>query len=353
VGCGYGTIALFLGYHRLAEEIVGLERDALALEYARKNGETLGLKNIEWRAGLAYEAVEGQAPFDLLAINLPAKVGDPVHRHILMGAAERLNEGGEVWTVAVRPLEEEIEEILNVPAIEIMERYSNAGYQVLRFRFAGRPAPLSNPYLRKERPFELDGVDYTMRTYYGLPEFDTPSRTSLMAAECILDNEDYLRWRHVAVIEPGQGHPAVFLARRAPDLEKITLLSRDALALRSARGNLADLEPPPEVVCVHGLALPPGARPDACLIFPPPKEGQERTARRILGALAGMDENGQVLVACGVSLGGRLDKILKKYGVSVFMKRKRRGAFVCRARWNEKGVRDMQSWSKGEATAES
>src|SRR5581483_8528543 len=85
VGCGYGTLALALASAGLAEHSLGIDRDAVAIAFARANAEQNGLTQAEFRGGLAYSSV-GDRTFDLVIANLPAKAGVELHEHLLLGA---------------------------------------------------------------------------------------------------------------------------------------------------------------------------------------------------------------------------------------------------------------------------
>ncbi|GAB6043413.1 peptide chain release factor N(5)-glutamine methyltransferase [Endothiovibrio diazotrophicus] len=117
LGTGSGAIALALATERPRWRIVAVERSREALAVARRNGERLGLGNVEFLAGNWFEPLAGRN-FDLVVSNPPyVEEGDP-HitrgdvrfepltaltagadglddlRHIVAGARDHLEPGG-------------------------------------------------------------------------------------------------------------------------------------------------------------------------------------------------------------------------------------------------------------------
>jgi SAM-dependent methyltransferase len=238
VGCGYGTIGLYLGANGLADDITGIDRDLLAVIYAQKNAVQIGVKNATFGPGLAYDAIEGQT-FDLIVSNIPAKAGEALHRHMLLGASKYLVPAGEVWTVAVQPLEEEVDSILSDPAVAIAHKHQAKGYVVYNYSFHGVPDQPTDPYDRGIRSFAWRDHAYSLKTFWGLPDFDMRSTEIDLILEFLdRSQEEYGQVREVIVHNPSQGHIPILATRLMPSIEHIRLRSRDLLALRACKHNL-------------------------------------------------------------------------------------------------------------------
>ena len=104
---------------------------------------------------------------------------------------------------------------------------------------------------------DLDTANHSvaLQTVYGLPEFDTPSfATQLLLQE--LAAIDAPAARHVAILNPGQGHIPVALHSHAQP-GAITLIARDLLSLHTSRANLARNGCPPDrITLLHQPGFP-------------------------------------------------------------------------------------------------
>jgi SAM-dependent methyltransferase len=238
VGCGYGTIGLYLGANGLADDITGIDRDLLAVTYAQKNAVQLGLTNVTFRPGLAYDALDGQT-FDLIVSNIPAKAGEALHRLILLGASNYLLPGGEVWIVAVQPLEDEIDSILSDPAVEIAHKHIAKGYVVYNYSFRAATNLPADAYDRGTRRFAWRGHAYALKAFWGLAEFDTRSIETELVLDAVAGlGGERSNVREILLYNPGHGHLPILATRLMPSIELMRLRSRDVLALRACEHNL-------------------------------------------------------------------------------------------------------------------
>jgi len=103
LGCGYGPIGITVA--RLAPQgrTLMVDKDYVAVEYAKKNIEINGLKNADARLSNAFSEVGGQQ-FDLIVSNIPAKVGKEMLAIINQDAMDHLRPGGRFYVVSVNGL---------------------------------------------------------------------------------------------------------------------------------------------------------------------------------------------------------------------------------------------------------
>jgi len=327
LGCGYGPIALWLAATGVADEVHAIDRDALAVAFTARNAERNGLANILARGGLAYDDPPAPA-CDAIVTNLPAKAGQPVHRLMLLGAAEHLTPGGDVWAVAVQPLEEQIDALLAHESVRPIRKIRKREHVVYAYSFAGRPPPPAGAYERGSALFEWGGVAYSMTSVFGLPEFDTLSRTTELVLACAAEALKGAEPEHVAVWDPGQGHIPVVLSRLRDSIRGFTLLSRDLLSLRAARANLRQNGFRGEVREHHtaDVAVLKGSG-EPGLIVGTLREGERMGVAVEKLARAHLQHPGvPVVMGCSSSFGARVVRRLRKRGVRASVGRKRRGS---------------------------
>ncbi|MDX1336070.1 MAG: methyltransferase [Gammaproteobacteria bacterium] len=103
LGCGYGPIGITVA--RLAPQgrTLMVDKDYVAVEYAKKNIEINGLKNADARLSNAFSEV-GEQQFDLIVSNIPAKVGKEMLAIINQDAFDHLRPGGRFYVVSVNGL---------------------------------------------------------------------------------------------------------------------------------------------------------------------------------------------------------------------------------------------------------
>ncbi len=279
LGCGYGPIGLALRSTFEGSRVHLVDRDALAVDYARQNAVINGLAGAVGAGGvdaygsLGYDDVSA-CDFDLIVANIPGKAGEAVIASFLVDAVHYLRPGGLVAIVVVSPLEPVVAGILGArPEIEIVLTRSRSGHAVFLYRFAatgtgGGPAAAAferGVYDRGEAVFDFDGREYSMATALGLPEFDSRS----FHTELLLDGLDGVAEgdvRHAVVFNPGVGHlPVVLWQMLNP--EGIALVDRDLLSLRYSQKNLVRNGCPGErVTASHRVVIVPEDGESADLI---------------------------------------------------------------------------------------
>ena len=105
IGCGYGPIACSLACRASGGQTVAVDRDFVAVEITQSNAERNGLSNLEARLSNGFSALDDES-FDLIASNLPAKVGREILGMIFEDAEEHLRPDGRLVVVVVAGLRE-------------------------------------------------------------------------------------------------------------------------------------------------------------------------------------------------------------------------------------------------------
>lgn len=108
LGCGYGAVGLCLSRLCPGGHIHMVDKDFVAVEYARRNVEVNGARNCQVYLSNAFGQVSPQLRFDLVAANLPANVGHELLDLILGRARQRLVPGGRLYVVTISGLREYI-----------------------------------------------------------------------------------------------------------------------------------------------------------------------------------------------------------------------------------------------------
>ncbi len=335
LGCGYGPIGLSLGVPGDREALL-VDRDALAVEYARANAVLNGLAASATAAtGLGYDDL-GRRRFGLIASNLPAKAGEPVIGAFLADAACFIERGGRVAVVVIAPLAALVAGMLEaIEGVKAVSRSDARHYSVFHFEAAARehatfaPAFDRGVYERGALTYDLDGRQASLRTVWGLPEFDTLSYESAALIDGI-GRLDAPTPECLLVMRPGQGHAAVaaFLKLRPA---RIVLSDRDLLALRATRRNLERNGCPSEVIAVQHAPRAPSGAADADLVIARLREDEGFPALRstVDASLARLRDGGRMLLACSSTAAARLASAYRTGAVRVEeLRRERRVALL-------------------------
>ncbi len=101
LGCGYGPIGLTLA--RLAPEgqTLLVDKDLVAIDYARANIEANAIPNAEVLPSNGLAAIAPDRTFDLIATNLPAKIGNELTTLLVADAWSRLRPRGRLYLVTL------------------------------------------------------------------------------------------------------------------------------------------------------------------------------------------------------------------------------------------------------------
>jgi 16S rRNA (guanine1207-N2)-methyltransferase len=103
LGCGYGPIGLVLASLAPAGQTLMVDKDFVAVDYACKNIDLNHINNAEAILSNAFSEV-GARQFDLVASNIPAKVGKEMLAIIIQDAFDHLQPGGRFYVVSINGL---------------------------------------------------------------------------------------------------------------------------------------------------------------------------------------------------------------------------------------------------------
>ena len=239
LGCGYGPIGLFLKAQDPSREVHMVDRDALAVDFALHNA-ALNHLDVSAYPSLDYEQAEGN--FSLIATNFPAKMAPKGLAAFVYGASNHLSDNGVLAVVVVRGLAGKLDNILDNSMMRVLYREDKKGYCIRHIAFNEKCPSSANKYERHKMELNLT-TTYTVKTAYGLPEFNTLG----YGTQCLLSVLEGMNgYGSVFVLEPGQGHVAIAVMDLLKPKE-LVLASRDFLSLTFARQNVADnfgFEPP-------------------------------------------------------------------------------------------------------------
>jgi 16S rRNA G1207 methylase RsmC len=111
LGCGYGPIGVTMARLAPRGRTWLVDKDFVAVEYARKNAERNRATNTEVRLSNGFDQVEGR--FQVIAANLPAKTGKELLQLLLHDARAHLAPGGRLYVVTISGLRRFIERNVN------------------------------------------------------------------------------------------------------------------------------------------------------------------------------------------------------------------------------------------------
>ena len=103
LGCGYGPIGIAMAHQAPRGKTLLVDKDFVAVEYARRNILENHLGNCEARLSNGFSQV-GERRFDLIASNIPAKVGKELLLILLHDAHAHLRPGGRLYLVTISGL---------------------------------------------------------------------------------------------------------------------------------------------------------------------------------------------------------------------------------------------------------
>ena len=130
MGTGCGVIAIALARLFPTARVYALDRDLLAVRYARHNAELNATPNVTVLGSVGLEHAPTE-PFDLIVSNIPAKIGDEaIEREFVLAPLERLRPGGDYWFVVVSGLNHLIPGIGTRRGLKLKQVKKRAGHAV-------------------------------------------------------------------------------------------------------------------------------------------------------------------------------------------------------------------------------
>jgi 16S rRNA G1207 methylase RsmC len=104
LGCGCGVIGIVLAKRFPESQVILVDKDLLAVRYARHNCVLNNAPNTQAIGSVGLEQAP-LGPYDLIVSNIPAKIGDAaIEQEFILAPLERLQPGGDYWFVVVSGL---------------------------------------------------------------------------------------------------------------------------------------------------------------------------------------------------------------------------------------------------------
>ncbi len=104
IGCGYGPLGLAIAARAPQGQVHMVDKDFVAVDYARANAQRNGLNNVEVYLSNGLSHVPADARFTTVVSNIPAKVGKELLTILLWDSWQRLEPGGQMVVVTINGL---------------------------------------------------------------------------------------------------------------------------------------------------------------------------------------------------------------------------------------------------------
>ncbi|MDO4450594.1 MAG: methyltransferase [Moraxella sp.] len=104
LGCGVGVLGMTASRECPKGQHLLIDKDFVAVEYARLNCQKNGLTNTEVMLSNGFAHVPKERKFSLVMSNLPAKASKEQHYLYLLDAYERMEVGGRFYVVTINGL---------------------------------------------------------------------------------------------------------------------------------------------------------------------------------------------------------------------------------------------------------
>lgn len=104
IGCGYGPIGLVMSKLAPQGHTWMVDRDFTAIDYAKKNIQINGAVNAEALLSNGFSNLPRHQKYNVIASNIPAKVGKEMLQILLTDTYERLEPGGRFYVVTINGL---------------------------------------------------------------------------------------------------------------------------------------------------------------------------------------------------------------------------------------------------------
>jgi len=238
LGCGYGALGLAIAAAYTNATLTLVDRDRIAVAYAARNAETLGLERVRALGGLGYRDLDADERFDWILCNVPARIGERAIAYLIGEGALRLTAHGEVRVVVIRDLGDVVERVAGearLPVREIARSarhivYACAPLATTRDAHDARATRGAHERLYARDVVTLDGR--TLTRPHDLGEDASHLREALpLLLDVLPRRADDLR---ALVLRGGYGAVALALAARGGE---VVAVDRDLLATTFTRRN--------------------------------------------------------------------------------------------------------------------
>lgn len=106
LGCGYGPVGLVMAKLAPQGETLMVDKDFMAVEYSNRNARLNKLPNAHAMLSNGFQHIDRQQRFDVVASNIPAKVGKEMMTIMLHDMKQHLKPGGRIYLVTINGLRE-------------------------------------------------------------------------------------------------------------------------------------------------------------------------------------------------------------------------------------------------------
>lgn len=104
LGCGYGPIGLTMAKLAPQGQTLLVDKDFMAVEYSNLNARKNGLSNAKAQLSNGFQHIPKDMRFDVIASNVPAKVGKEMMTIMLNDAKQHLKPNGKLYLVTINGL---------------------------------------------------------------------------------------------------------------------------------------------------------------------------------------------------------------------------------------------------------
>ena len=104
LGCGYGAMGMTMASIAHQGQTLMVDKDFVAVNYSNKNIKRNQISNATAVLGNGFQQVDPQQKFDVIASNIPAKVGKEMMSLMLHDAYRHLKPEGKIYLVTINGL---------------------------------------------------------------------------------------------------------------------------------------------------------------------------------------------------------------------------------------------------------
>ncbi|TXH68946.1 MAG: methyltransferase domain-containing protein [Thiothrix sp.] len=106
LGCGYGPVGLAMAKLAPQGKTLMVDKDFMAVEYSNRNAQLNKLPNAQAMLSNGFQHIDPSLKFDVIASNIPAKVGKEMMTILLTDMHKHLKPNGRIYLVTINGLRE-------------------------------------------------------------------------------------------------------------------------------------------------------------------------------------------------------------------------------------------------------